>query len=169
MSTSNKRERRIRKRNGYYRSITKEMMCHDISRMTGIHYNQVRPVLETFVDLLAVYVSNEQKVRIHKLGTFTCKHMGEKTLKHPQTGKPLQVPPKRKIRFAPSDDFERRLKQEIPIEPDYHLTKKEVLEFRKRELKRIQNQLEDCPDEKRSKLLKIAAEWRQVNDQAKAK
>jgi len=45
------------------------------------------------------------KVTLIGFGTFSVQHVSERTARNPQTGKPVQVKPKKKVRFKAGSEL----------------------------------------------------------------
>jgi DNA-binding protein HU-beta len=57
---------------------------------------------DTFCILLAKAISNDERVRLPNVGTFSLSHRASRTGRNPQTGEKIKIPAKRVVKFNAS-------------------------------------------------------------------
>lgn len=83
---------------------------------------EVRNILRLLVDVIRDAIENGRDVRIRALGRFANVETGPKVGRHPGTLEVMHIPATRKVKFDPTKEFKRKVKESV------HLFRKESLE-----------------------------------------
>lgn len=77
---------------------TRELI-HAIACRTGQSLGDVKKMLNGFKDVVGDTLAKKEKVRIYRFGTFSVKEYKERMGVNPQTGQPMRIKKKNKVRF----------------------------------------------------------------------
>src|SRR3990167_8652809 len=66
-------------------------------------------VIQAFLEEIMEILSKKDRIELRNFGIFEVVHQSERTLKHPITGKPINIPPQRVIRFKAGKQFKEML------------------------------------------------------------
>lgn len=88
---------------------TQKRIADIVSRELGIPIRQGRQFLTRVVDLMADDIVYTGRLELRGVGTFTVRDRKPRKGTHPGTGKPIQIPAKKVVRFRTSVQIDRRL------------------------------------------------------------
>jgi len=80
-----------------------------IASETSIPYKQVKTILDTLYELIAIQVKNHGRIYIPGLGSFYLKTLTRKYYRNPRTGEIVECPARQIIRFRPSIHLRRKV------------------------------------------------------------
>lgn len=89
--------------------MTKHELAKIIADKTELSIRQVESVLNALPEALVEGLQADGRIRIANLGTFKKVITKERVANNPRTGEKIVVPPKTKIKFAPSKSFTEML------------------------------------------------------------
>jgi len=74
----------------------------EISRRTHLPKRRVYKIVQATIETIREAIINGEVVKIRNLGTWKLKELSPRTIKHPRTGKILNLKKRKKIKFVPS-------------------------------------------------------------------
>ena len=94
-------------------NITKQALIQEIAKSTGFVRNDIKTVIEQFLDLLAEKLIEGNTIEIRGFGTFACKPRKARPARNPRTGETVMI----EERMVPSFKFSNDIKDKInPLE-----------------------------------------------------
>ncbi|GBD26025.1 DNA-binding protein HU [bacterium HR30] len=85
--------------------MTKSQLVQKLADAAGITKKQADTVLQTLVDLTVNTVKKGDPVKIPGLGIFRKVQTKARTGRNPQTGEPIKIPARKKVRFTVAKSF----------------------------------------------------------------
>ena len=83
--------------------VTKRQLTDRIAQATDVSTREAAQVVDLFLAALAQELQTGDPIQLRGFGTFKVVTTAPRTVRHPATGEPLQVPARRRVRFKPSD------------------------------------------------------------------
>jgi integration host factor subunit beta len=80
-------------------TITKQDFVEIITEKTGLPQSTVKTILRSFLNEIVSEVSKGNRLEFRDFGVFEVKEQAAKTARNPKTKEPVEVPPKRKVKF----------------------------------------------------------------------
>ena len=90
-------------------NITKQALIQEIPKSTGFVRNDIKTVIEQFLDLLAEKLIEGNTIEIRGFGTFACKPRKARPARNPRTGETVLI----EERMVPSFKFSNDIKDKI--------------------------------------------------------
>ena len=90
-------------------NITKQSLIQDIAKSTGFVRNDIKTVIEQFLDLLGEKLIEGNTIEIRGFGTFACKPRKARPARNPRTGETVQI----EERMVPTFKFSNDIKDKI--------------------------------------------------------
>ena len=90
-------------------NITKQALIQEIAKSTGFVRNDIKTVIEQFLDLLAEKLIEGNSIEIRGFGTFACKPRKARPARNPRTGETVLI----EERMVPSFKFSNDIKDKI--------------------------------------------------------
>ncbi|MDD7497000.1 HU family DNA-binding protein [Fibrobacter sp.] len=90
-------------------NITKQALIQEIAKSTGFVRNDIKTVIEQFLDLLAEKLIEGNTIEIRGFGTFACKPRKARPARNPRTGETVMI----EERMVPSFKFSNDIKDKI--------------------------------------------------------
>ena len=90
-------------------NITKQALIQEIAKSTGFVRNDIKIVIEKFLDLLAEKLIEGNTIEIRGFGTFACKPRKARPARNPRTGETVMI----EERMVPSFKFSNDIKDKI--------------------------------------------------------
>ncbi|MBO6135589.1 MAG: integration host factor subunit beta [Fibrobacter sp.] len=90
-------------------NITKQSLIQDIAKSTGFVRNDIKTVIEQFLDLLGEKLIEGNTIEIRGFGTFACKPRKARPARNPRTGETVQI----EERMVPTFKFSNDIKNKI--------------------------------------------------------
>ena len=90
-------------------NITKQALIQEIAKSTGFVRNDIKTVIEQFLDLLAEKLIEGNTIEIRGFGTFACKPRKARPARNPRTGETVLI----EERMVPSFKFSNDIKDKI--------------------------------------------------------
>ena len=72
-------------------NITKQALIQEIAKSTGFVRNDIKTVIEQFLDLLAEKLIEGNTIEIRGFGTFACKPRKARPARNPRTGETVMI------------------------------------------------------------------------------
>lgn len=90
-------------------NITKQALIQEIAKSTGFVRNDIKTVIEQFLNLLAEKLIEGNTIEIRGFGTFACKPRKARPARNPRTGETVMI----EERMVPSFKFSNDIKDKI--------------------------------------------------------
>ena len=84
------------------KTITKKMLIHNISQKKGHHPNDVRNVIQAFLDAMTDALFEGDRLEFRDFGVFEIVQRKEKIGRNPKNpGVPIHIPKRKVVKFTP--------------------------------------------------------------------
>ena len=90
-------------------NITKQALIQEIAKSTGFVRNDIKTVVEQFLDLVGEKLIEGNTIEIRGFGTFACKPRKARPARNPRTGETVQI----EERMVPTFKFSNDIKNKI--------------------------------------------------------
>ena len=90
-------------------NITKQYLIQEIAKSTGCVRNDIKIVVEQFLDLVGEKLIEGNTIEIRGFGTFACKPRKARPARNPRTGETVQI----EERMVPTFKFSNDIKDKI--------------------------------------------------------
>jgi DNA-binding protein HU-beta/integration host factor subunit beta len=90
-------------------NITKQSLIQEIAKSTGFVRNDIKIVVEQFLDLLGEKLIEGNTIEIRGFGTFACKSRKARPARNPRTGETVFIDE----RLVPTFKFSSEIKEKI--------------------------------------------------------
>ena len=90
-------------------NITKQALIQEIAKSTGFVRNDIKTVIEQFLDLLGEKLIEGNTIEIRGFGTFSCKPRKARPARNPRTGETVLIDE----RLVPTFKFSNDIKDKI--------------------------------------------------------
>ena len=90
-------------------NITKQYLIQEIAKYTGFVRNDIKIVVEQFLDLVGEKLIEGNTIEIRGFGTFACKPRKARPARNPRTGETVQI----EERMVPTFKFSNDIKDKI--------------------------------------------------------
>ena len=96
-------------------TITKKKLIGEISRRRGLHPNEVRLVVQSFLDCMTEYLSDGDRLEFRDFGVFEVVKRKQKIGRNPKNASvPIVIPERRAVKFTPG----KKMKSLIEVEEE---------------------------------------------------
>jgi DNA-binding protein HU-beta len=85
--------------------MTKAQLVAKLAESAGVSKKEASAMLEGLVDTVVKTVKKGDPVKIPDLGTFRKVHSKARMGRNPQTGEPVKIPARKKVRFTVAKTF----------------------------------------------------------------
>ena len=89
--------------------MNKTQLIDAVSKEANIKKRDVETVVENFLNIIVDEVAKGEKVQITGFGSFERKERGERMIKNPRTGEPMQVAPSKSPSFSAGSVFKEKV------------------------------------------------------------
>lgn len=87
---------------GSKRTVTKKQLIHSISQEKGIHPNDVRQVIQAFLDKMTNCLSKGDRLEFRDFGVFEVVKRKQKVGRNPKNAAvPIIIPARQAVKFTP--------------------------------------------------------------------
>ncbi len=94
-------------------TITKKKLIQVISQEKGIHPNDVRNVMQAFLDVMTDYLSKGDRLEFRDFGVFEIVERKQKIGRNPKNASvPIVIPARQAVKFTPG----KRMRELIELE-----------------------------------------------------
>lgn len=90
-------------------NITKQYLIQEIAKSTGFVRNDIKTVVEQFLDLVGEKLIDGNTIEIRGFGTFACKPRKARPARNPRTGETVLI----EERMVPTFKFSNDIKDKI--------------------------------------------------------
>lgn len=89
-------------------TMTKKKLIHSISQEKGIHPNDVRHVIQAFLDKMTDCLSNGDRLEFRDFGVFEVVERKQKIGRNPKNAAvPIVIPARQAVKFTPGKKMRR--------------------------------------------------------------
>ena len=94
-------------------TITKKKLVQVISQSKGVHPNEVRNVIQAFLDVMTNYLAAGDRLEFRDFGVFEIVERKQKIGRNPKNASvPIVIPARQAVKFTPG----KRMKELIELE-----------------------------------------------------
>jgi len=94
-------------------TVTKKELIDRIAASTGVNRTAVKAVVQSFLDQIIIELGRSNRLEFRDFGVFEVKYRKARMAQNPKTLEPVEVPPKRTVKFKVG-----RLMKETLAEPE---------------------------------------------------
>lgn len=94
-------------------TVTKKELIDRIADSTGVKRTAVKAVVQSFLDQIIIELGRSNRLEFRDFGVFEVKYRKARMAQNPKTLEPVEVPPKRTVKFKVG-----RLMKETLSEPE---------------------------------------------------
>ena len=101
-------------------TVTKKKLIHSISQEKGIHPNDVRNVIQAFLDKMTDSLSDGDRLEFRDFGVFEVVERKQKIGRNPKkAADPIIIPARNAVKFTPGKKMRKRIeiKKKAPRVP----------------------------------------------------
>ena len=89
-------------------TITKKKLIHTISQSKGLHPNDVRNVIQAFLDAMTETLSKGDRLEFRDFGVFEVVERKQKIGRNPKNaGVPIVIPARKAVKFTPGKKMKK--------------------------------------------------------------
>ena len=89
--------------------MNKTQLIDAVAKEANIKKRDVETIVENFLNIIVDEVAKGEKVQITGFGSFERKERGERMIKNPRTGEPMQVAPSKSPSFSAGSVFKEKV------------------------------------------------------------
>ena len=94
-------------------TITKKKLISEISRRRGLHPNEVRLVVQSFLDCMTEYLTEGDRLEFRDFGVFEVVKRKQKIGRNPKNAAvPIIIPARRAVKFTPGKKMKNLIESE---------------------------------------------------------
>lgn len=91
-------------------TMTKKKLIHSISQEKGIHPNDVRHVIQAFLDKMTDSLSQGDRLEFRDFGVFEVVQRKQKIGRNPKkAAEPIVIPARNAVKFTPGKKMRKRI------------------------------------------------------------
>lgn len=95
-------------------TITKKKLVQMISQQQGVHPNEVRNVIQAFLDQMADYLSHGDRIEFRDFGVFEIVERKQKIGRNPKNASvPIVIPARRAVKFTAGKKMKVMIEKKI--------------------------------------------------------
>ena len=99
-------------------TITKKRLIQLISQKRKMHPNEVRLVIQEFLDTMTDCLSEGDRLEFRDFGVFEVVKRKQKIGRNPKNADvPIVIPPRNAVKFTPGKKMRQRIEQEVEAHP----------------------------------------------------
>jgi len=99
-------------------TITKKKLIQVISQQRGVHPNDVRNVIQSFLDAMTDCLSKGDRLEFRDFGVFEIVERKQKIGRNPKNASvPIVIPARQAVKFTPGKKMKKLLEKEKKISP----------------------------------------------------
>ena len=115
-------------------TVTKKKLIHTISQKKGIHPNDVRNVIQAFLDTMTEYLSNGDRLEFRDFGVFEVVERKQKIGRNPKDAAvPIVIPARSAVKFTPGKKMRQQVEEILKLkslEPQHTSSDVKTPDFR---------------------------------------
>ncbi len=89
--------------------MNKAELIKAVADLTGKAQTETKQFLEAFTETVTETLKSGDKITLIGFGTFDVQDVPARTGRNPQTGKPIQIKAKKKVRFKAGSDLTEKV------------------------------------------------------------
>ncbi len=89
--------------------MTKAQLVEKLAKAGGVNKKQAEAILNELVTTIVKSVKKGDPVKLPGLGTFRKTHSKARMGRNPQTGEPVKIPARKKVRFTVAKAFKEQV------------------------------------------------------------
>src|SRR5579885_1760916 len=94
-------------------TITKKKLIQVISKDRGVHPNDVRHVIQSFLDTMTNYLSHGDRLEFRDFGVFEIVERKQKIGRNPKNaGVPIVIPARLAVKFTPGKKMKKLIEKD---------------------------------------------------------
>ena len=102
-------------------TITKNTLLTVISQDRGVHPNDVRNVIQSFLDAMTEYLSKGDRLEFRDFGVFEVVERKQKIGRNPKNAAvPIVIPARLAVKFTPGKKMRKLIEKERPKAQQAH-------------------------------------------------
>lgn len=95
-------------------TVTKKQLVNSISQEKGIHPNDVRHVIQAFLDKMTDYLSQGDRLEFRDFGVFEVVERKQKIGRNPKNAAvPILIPARNAVKFTPGKKMRGAIENEV--------------------------------------------------------
>ena len=95
-------------------TITKKQLINSISQEKELHPNDVRQVIQAFLDKMTDYLSSGDRLEFRDFGVFEVVKRKQKIGRNPKNaGVPILIPARNAVKFTPGKKMRKAIESEL--------------------------------------------------------
>ena len=95
-------------------TITKKQLINSISQEKGIHPNDVRQVIQAFLDKMTDYLSSGDRLEFRDFGVFEVVERKQKIGRNPKNASvPILIPARNAVKFTPGKKMRSAIESDL--------------------------------------------------------
>lgn len=95
-------------------TITKKQLINSISQEKGIHPNDVRQVIQAFLDKMTDFLSTGDRLEFRDFGVFEVVERKQKIGRNPKNAAvPILIPARNAVKFTPGKKMRRAIETDL--------------------------------------------------------
>lgn len=99
-------------------TITKKKLIQVISNKRGLHPNEVRAVVQSFLDEMVASLSQGDRLEFRDFGVFEVVTRKQKIGRNPKKASvPIVIPPRRVVKFSAGRNMRKLIEKKPPSQP----------------------------------------------------
>ena len=99
------------------RTLTKKKLIHTISQEKNLHPNDVRRVIQSFLDLITEGLSQGERCEFREFGVFEVVERKQKIGRNPKRAQvPIVIPARNAVKFTPGKKMKKLIEESTQIE-----------------------------------------------------
>src|SRR6185295_15740107 len=96
-------------------TITKKKLIQVISQSRGVHPNDVRNVIQSFLDTMTEYLAKGDRLEFRDFGVFEVVERKQKIGRNPKHADvPIIIPARRAVKFTPGKNMRKLIDKDRP-------------------------------------------------------
>ena len=103
-------------------TVTKKNLVQKIAQLLGMHPNDVRQVIQSFLDEMTNTLANEDRLEFRDFGVFEIVKRKQKIGRNPKKSEvPIVIPARKAVKFSPGKKMKQLIEKPISSEIPLHM------------------------------------------------
>ena len=95
-------------------TVTKKNLIQSISQERGVHPNDVRNVIQSFLDAMTENLAKGDRLEFRDFGVFEIVERKQKIGRNPKNaGVPIVIPARRAVKFTPGKKMKKLIEKDL--------------------------------------------------------
>lgn len=108
-------------------NVTKQDLIQEIAKSTGLIRNDIKLVIEQFLNLVGEKLIEDKTIELRGFGTFACKGRKARPARNPRTGEPVFLEERLVPTFKFSSDIKDKINFTDILQAEKSLSQKEEI------------------------------------------